>query len=98
MDISILGEKSRNKIRAFSQEILPLIIACDVSVHVEIIHGLDNPKLGGNSGKSNFGDEQGFGIFQPIYFTFFFMHVQECYDKTLNLNKYKNFKYKIKIL
>lgn len=56
-----------------------LIIACDVSVHVEIIHGLANPKLGGNSGKSNFGDEEGLGIFQPIYFTFFFMHVQECY-------------------
>ena len=56
-----------------------LTIARDVSVHIEIIHGLDDAKSGGNSGKSNFGDEEGLGIFQPIYFTFFCMHVQEWY-------------------
>lgn len=55
--------------------------ALDVSVHVGKIRGLDNPKLGINSGKSYFGDEEASGILQSIYFTFTFfcMHVQEWY-------------------
>ena len=59
----------------------------DDSVHVEIIRGLDNPKLGGNSEKSNFGDEEASGIFKSIYFTFF-LHAcpRVICNKTLNLN------------
>lgn len=57
IDMSILGDNSRDKSGVLSKKHY-LTNALDVSDHIGIIHGLDNPTVRGNSGKSDFVDEE----------------------------------------